>query len=87
MKQFKLGLAVVLSFMTALVVITANSDKFLAIGGNLGFAMAIATVTFSLIAAIPVWLMVITSWQKLHHSSYLQFKNWCGYQANELMRP
>jgi len=86
MKQFKRGLAVVLSLLTALAVIAFNADGLNAMGETLDGLMAIAISILAFIVALPFWLTAITLWHKLHHSSYCAFKNWCVYQANELTR-
>ena len=86
MKKFKQGLAVVLSIMTALFVITITANGFTAIGGNLGFTAELTVMCLTAIIAIPFWLIVITVWHVAHKQSYLRFKKWCIYQANELSR-
>lgn len=87
MKQnFKKGLAVVLSIMTALAVVALNADRLNAMGETLDGIMGITLTIITTIIALPCWLVTITMWQKLHKTSYVAFKNWCIYQANELTR-
>ena len=87
MKKFKLGVAVVLSILTALSVIAFNANGLNAMGETLDGLMGIALAAVSCTIALPCWLVAITCWQIAHKQSYLQFKNWCNYQMNEILRP
>jgi hypothetical protein len=86
MKQFKFGFAVVLSILTAIGIVALNADRLNAMGETLDGIMGIALAVLSFIIAMPIWLVAITMWHKAHKKSYLCFKNWCIYQANELTR-
>jgi hypothetical protein len=77
MKQFKLGVAALLSSMTVIGVIAANVDRLNAMGEGLDGLMGIALAAISIIIALPAWLCAITMWHKLHNRSYRAFKNWC----------
>lgn len=86
MKQnFKKGLAVVLSILTVIAVIARYVDQLNAMGETLDGLMAIAIAILTIIVALPLWLLAITAWHKLHHSSYVAFKNWCIKTSNEVV--
>lgn len=84
MKHFKLGIAVVLTILTAIGVIAANVDKLNAMGNGLDGLMGIALAIITIAIALPLWLAIITMWHKLHNSSYRAFKNWCIGTMHEL---
>lgn len=87
MKQnFKKGLAVVLTILTALCVVANYAERLNAMDGWEKALGVITLASISAVIALPLWLTIITMWHKLHNRSYRAFKNWCIFQANELTR-